>query len=263
MLKYKNIYCQIVLGIPGSGKTTFCNVIDDFVSKTGRNSGIINMDPGCYQKNIIFKANICDIIHMNEIISDLHLGPNGSILYCLEYLYKNLGWLEKKINLISSDSKPIFIFFDFPGQIELYTHRKTIKNIITRMQKQKINLNGIIITDYFFLADHTVNCLLSLTNLMIMLNIELPFINLLNKLNLLNKKVKKTVFFNIVDNSSVFLQNLDIQKNSFNWSFKILKNLQNLTEDFIQTGPFPFDFNSSSDLEKILKKVVGGDFSFQ
>lgn len=41
------------------------------------------------------------------------LGPNGGLLYCLEYLDANVDWLLKKL-----DERPdTYVLFDFPGQV--------------------------------------------------------------------------------------------------------------------------------------------------
>ena len=41
------------------------------------------------------------------------LGPNGALLYCMEYLLDNLNWLLDKIVAL----KCHYIIFDCPGQV--------------------------------------------------------------------------------------------------------------------------------------------------
>jgi GPN-loop GTPase len=41
------------------------------------------------------------------------LGPNGGIIYCLEYLEQNLDWLQEKLDALGGK----YIIIDFPGQV--------------------------------------------------------------------------------------------------------------------------------------------------
>lgn len=50
-------------------------------------------------------------------MNELSLGPNGGMLYCLEYLEANFDWLEKELKKLKVD----YVVFDLPGQVELST----------------------------------------------------------------------------------------------------------------------------------------------
>lgn len=39
------LYCQLVVGAPGSGKTTYCTGIHQWYECIGRSSAIVNLDP--------------------------------------------------------------------------------------------------------------------------------------------------------------------------------------------------------------------------
>ena len=43
----------------------------------------------------------------------LQLGPNGGVLYCLEYLVANLDWLHEQLAPLVAAGK--YLVFDFPG----------------------------------------------------------------------------------------------------------------------------------------------------
>jgi hypothetical protein len=251
----KNIISQIVIGSPGSGKTTYCLMMNKFLLDLGKHTIVINLDPGNIQERRTFGIDLCTLINMNEIVSDLHFGPNGSILYCLEYLEKNLCWLEKKIQNLSSGKTQIFILFDFPGQTELYTHYSTIRNLLQRFTQQKFNLVGVILSDFFFFKDYTIRQLLHLSNLMMMINIELPFLHILNKVDLFYSKKVKNKNFDKVLESVIFYKKVFLKKNSFLWSSKIILKLKVLLEDFIQIKPYPLYLNDTSCLKKIIEKI--------
>lgn len=46
----------------------------------------------------------------------LELGPNGGLLYCMEYLEKNVDWLIGKIDALGPKK---YLLLDFPGQVRL------------------------------------------------------------------------------------------------------------------------------------------------
>ncbi len=43
---------------------------------------------------------------------EMHLGPNGALVFCMEYLAENLEWLEEQLGEGEDD----YILFDCPGQ---------------------------------------------------------------------------------------------------------------------------------------------------
>lgn len=42
-----------------------------------------------------------------------NLGPNGGLIYCMEYLLVNIDWLQQKIEELET----YYIIFDCPGQV--------------------------------------------------------------------------------------------------------------------------------------------------
>jgi GPN-loop GTPase len=63
-------------------------------------------------------------------MEEFDLGPNGGLIYCMEYLLENFEWLEEKLQALSSR----YILFDCPGQVELYTHHTSVHKIIENLQ---------------------------------------------------------------------------------------------------------------------------------
>jgi len=54
-------------------------------------------------------------------MDSMNLGPNGGLIYCMEYLLANFQWLEDKISDLieenDSDSIAHYVIFDCPGQV--------------------------------------------------------------------------------------------------------------------------------------------------
>ncbi|KAK7288476.1 hypothetical protein RIF29_01936 [Crotalaria pallida] len=64
------------------------------------------------------------------------LGPNGGLVYCMDYLEKNIDWLQAKLEPLLKDH---YLLFDFPGQVELFFLHSNTKNVIMKLIK-KLNL---------------------------------------------------------------------------------------------------------------------------
>lgn len=61
------------------------------------------------------------------------LGPNGGVLYALEELEGEEGWewMESGLKGLGQD----YVLFDCPGQVELFTHHGSLRNIFMKIQK--------------------------------------------------------------------------------------------------------------------------------
>lgn len=90
------------------------------------------MDPA--NENVPYEASVdlSELVSAEKVAADLSLGPNGSLLYAMEFLEKNGKWLETKLKEHSNK----YVLFDFPGQIELYTHNECIRNIVQMLIKK-------------------------------------------------------------------------------------------------------------------------------
>jgi GTPase SAR1 family protein len=94
------MYGQIVIGPPGSGKTTYCQAMFEFLESTGRRTAIINLDPAnenCSFRKVRFSLDILSLVTVKSAMDQLELGPNGSLIFCMEYLEKNLDWLDTEL----------------------------------------------------------------------------------------------------------------------------------------------------------------------
>jgi len=97
----------------------------------GRQCSVVNLDPANDHTNYPCALDIRNLVTLEEIMSDDRLGPNGGILYALEELEHNIEWLEEGLKELGDD----YVLFDCPGQVELYTHHTSLRNIFYRLQK--------------------------------------------------------------------------------------------------------------------------------
>ncbi|KAK3390983.1 putative GTP binding protein [Podospora didyma] len=170
---------QLVLGSPGSGKSTFCDGMHQFMGAIGRQCSVINLDPANDHTDYPCALDIRSLVTLEEIMSDDRLGPNGGILYALEELEHNMEWLENGLKELGED----YVLFDCPGQVELYTHHNSLRNIFARLQKLGYRLVVVHLTDSFALTQPSLYLSNILLCLRAMLQMDLPHINVLTKID--------------------------------------------------------------------------------
>lgn len=106
---------------------------------TYRDGVVFNMDPANDKLPYEAAVDISELVNAEKVASELSLGPNGSLLYAMEFLEHNMAWLDKKLN----ENKDKYIVFDFPGQIELYTHNDCIRKILHRLDKRGYRVSEV------------------------------------------------------------------------------------------------------------------------
>ena len=101
------LYGQVVLGPPGSGKSTYCYALQQYFKIIDRKCIVVNLDPA--NDNIQYKCdiNITELVTLTDVMEEYELGPNGSLLFCMEFLLKNINWLFERLK-------------DYPGMIVLF-----------------------------------------------------------------------------------------------------------------------------------------------
>lgn len=177
-----NHYGQVIIGPPGSGKTTYCAKVYDFYKeKLNRPVNVINLDPA--NENMSYKPaiDVMQLISVEDAMDTLKLGPNGALMYCMEYLEQNYDWLLDKLSGI----KDSYLLFDMPGQVELYTHHSSIKNIFAKLEKLGYHLCAVHMVDSHYCSDPTKFISTLLLSLSTMLQIGLPHVNVLSKVSLI------------------------------------------------------------------------------
>ena len=139
--------------------------------------------------------DVCqDIISLDAVMKELHLGPNGGLLYCMEYIEHHFGEVLKllKERLGITDARGLqhsraYLLFDLPGQIELTAHSNVITKIAERLVRE-LDLRlvcvqlvdaAVCLTDVSKFIGASLVCTAS------MMRLELPCVNLLSKMDLL------------------------------------------------------------------------------
>eukprot|EP00965_Chrysotila_dentata_P052134 1730040-Pleurochrysis_carterae.AAC.5 len=107
------VFGQVVIGPPGSGKTTYCQGMRQLLEALGRKVAVVNLDPANERMPYTAELDIAELISVEGAVETCGLGPNGALVYCLEYLATNIDWLLDKLEELSD----CYVLFDMPGQV--------------------------------------------------------------------------------------------------------------------------------------------------
>ncbi|CAO3664421.1 unnamed protein product [Umbelopsis vinacea] len=249
---------QLVVGPPGSGKTTYCWGAYQFLTALGRKVSIVNIDPANDHLPYPCAVNVADLITLDDVMEEFQLGPNGGMMYCMEYLEKNLDWLLEKLKPLKDD----YILFDFPGQVELFTHHGSVKNILEQLQKVNYRLVSVHMVDAHYCTDPAKYISVLLLSLKTMLQLELPHVNVLSKVDLIETYGKLNFsleYYTEVMDLSYLLESLNADAFGKKYQ-KLNKALCGLIEDFSLVGFYTLcveEKDSMAKLQQVIDKAGG------
>ncbi|KAG0514950.1 hypothetical protein BDA96_10G237400 [Sorghum bicolor] len=116
--------------------------------------------------------NIEDLIKLNDVMAEHSLGPNGGIVYCMDYLEKNIEWLQEKVKPLIEDH---YLLFVFPGQVELFFLHSNARSVINKLiKKMDLRLTAVHLIDGHLCCDPGKYVSALLLSLSTMLHMELP-----------------------------------------------------------------------------------------
>lgn len=188
-------YGQVVIGPPGAGKSTYCMAMNQFLNAIGRHSVVVNLDPANDRLPYHASLDIRDVITLEEIMSDdnLSLGPNGGLMYCMEVFEKSIDYFIGKIRgltKLSINGDSTYVLFDCPGQTELYTNNPIFTRILRKLVKElDFRLCVVSLVDSINLMTPSQWISSLLLTLRSMLQLDLPQVNVISKIDLLKNYV--------------------------------------------------------------------------
>jgi hypothetical protein len=71
------------------------------------------IDPGNDVLPFSSSIDISKLITVQDVMENYNLGPNGALIFCMEFLEKNLDWLFVEIEKFKDN----YFLFDLPGQV--------------------------------------------------------------------------------------------------------------------------------------------------
>jgi len=246
-------YAQLVMGPAGCGKSTYCSNIVQHCETIHRTVHVVNLDPAAEHFTYPVLADVRDLISVEDAMDDaaLRFGPNGGLIFCMEYFAQNFDWLEEALDDVEDD----YILFDCPGQIELYTHIPVMRQLVEQLRQWNFNICGVFIIDAQFLLDASKFVSGVLSALSAMVNLEIPHVSVISKLDLLNKKAKKNLE-RFLEPDMRELMTEELEKTGFGDKFKKLNNaLATVVDDYSLVRFLALDVSDEESISDLLTQI--------
>ncbi|WWC61193.1 uncharacterized protein I303_103773 [Kwoniella dejecticola CBS 10117] len=262
-VSHRSAFGQLVTGPPGAGKSTYCNGLQQFLTALGRPIHIINLDPAVPTPPYECSINITELIDLDSVMAEFNLGPNGAMLYCIEYLEANFDWLISRLDeVLEADGGNGYVVFDTPGQVELWTNHDSLKNVIERLTKLDYRLAAVHLSDAHYITDASKFISVVLLALRAMLQMEMPHVNVLSKIDLLSTYGELPFdlsYYTEVQDLSYLLAKLDSEPRAAKFG-KLNKAMVELVDDFGLVGFETLaveDKSSMMNLVRLVDKMTG------
>ncbi|KAK3116203.1 hypothetical protein LTR53_003697 [Teratosphaeriaceae sp. CCFEE 6253] len=183
-------YGTIIMGPAGAGKTTFCSALIQHLRHNKRSCFYINLDPAAEDFAYEPDLDIKELITLEDVMEELHLGPNGGLIYCFEFLLENLDFLTEPLEAVGEE---YLIIIDMPGQIELYTHVPIVPALVKALTRGSLNISmcAAYLLESTFIVDRAKFFAGTLSAMSAMLMVELPHVNILSKMDLVKGQVAR------------------------------------------------------------------------
>ncbi|KAL6775988.1 hypothetical protein ACKKBG_A19345 [Auxenochlorella protothecoides x Auxenochlorella symbiontica] len=242
-------FAQLVIGPAGCGKSTYCETIKAHCDTIGRSVHVVNLDPAAEHFNYPVSIDVRDLITLDDVAEELDLGPNGGLLYCMEFLEDNLSdWLEEELQGYGEDD---YLLFDCPGQIELYSHVSVFRTFTEFLKRDGWNICAVYCMDSQFVAEPPKFIAGCLSALSAMVQLELPHVNMLTKVDLVQDKDSLE--------SYLFPDALELRHalgESTGPRFSALNDvIVNLLDEFAMVSFTPLDIGDEESIETALFQV--------
>ncbi|XP_042552710.1 GPN-loop GTPase 1 [Dipodomys spectabilis] len=175
--------CLLVLGMAGSGKTTFVQRLTGHLHSQGSTPYVINLDPAVHEVPFPANIDIRDTVKYKEVMKQYGLGPNGGIVTSLNLFATRFDQVMKFIEKAQNTSK--YVLIDTPGQIEVFTWSAS-GTIITEALASSFATVVIYVMD----TSRSTNPVTFMSNMLyacsILYKTKLPFIVVMNKTDIID-----------------------------------------------------------------------------
>ena len=181
-------HALVVIGPAGSGKSTLCATLAEHYGNSGRSVHVCNFDPAADELAYEASLDLRELIDVDDAMSAKGLGPNGSMVFCMEYLMSNPKWLDDQLGDYVDD----FLIADMPGQIEVTSHIPVVPQLAAQLEDSGYKVVVLFVLDgVAATADpgkFVSGCLMSLSS---MVCFNCPFVNVLMKCDMLPEQFKE------------------------------------------------------------------------
>lgn len=175
--------CVIVLGMAGSGKTTWVQRLTAHLHTVKRPPYVVNLDPACSEVPYPANVDIRDTVKYKEVMKQYGLGPNGGIVTALNLFSTRFDQVMQLVHKRKSELE--YVIFDTPGQIEVFTWSAS-GSIITETLASEFPTVVVYVMDIV----RSVNPVTFMSNMLyacsILYRTKLPFVIAMNKVDVVD-----------------------------------------------------------------------------
>ncbi|KAL7778518.1 hypothetical protein CFE70_008019 [Pyrenophora teres f. teres 0-1] len=144
-------FAQLVIGPPGSGKSTYCDGMQQFMTAIERKCSVVNLDPANDHTSYQPALDVRDLVTIDEIMEQESLGPNGGVLFALEELEHNFEWLEEGLKelggyMLQMDLPHLNVltkidnlrnYPDLPFNLDYYTEVQDLHHLLPHLNREQ------------------------------------------------------------------------------------------------------------------------------
>ena len=169
-------------GTAGSGKSQLTSRLTDSFIQNDKEVIAVNLDPGVNNLPYSADIDIRDFINITEIMEKYNLGPNGAVILAADLIASKIDEINDTIQTYNPD----YVFFDTPGQIELFAFRTSGPFFVQNIYGE--GRANIFLCDSTLISKPENFVSIALLASSIKLQLKIPQICVLSKQDLINNK---------------------------------------------------------------------------
>lgn len=242
-------YAQVVIGPAGCGKSTYCQALQAHCQAAGRACHVVNMDPAADNFGYEAALDLRALVTVDDVMEAMELGPNGALMCAMEFLEEHIpDWLAPELEGFAEDD---YVVFDCPGQIELYSHAPSFKAFIDHLRRTEWNVCAVFMIDSHFMTDAAKFIAGSMTALSAMVQLELPHVNVLTKLDMLENKEDVEAYLDV----DAKLLTHSLNRGMPRMYHRLNESVAQIVDEFSMVSYFPLDYSNEDSLQDLVLTI--------
>lgn len=173
-----------IIGTAGSGKSLLTANLFDYYTKNGNFVGVLNLDPGVENLPYTCDVDVRDYVDLISVMKQYDLGPNGAMIMASDLIASKIDDLQRDVDNVNPD----YLIVDTPGQIELFAYRTSGPFFVQNFNVEQ--KGAIFLHDGSLVTTPTNFVSMALLASSIKLRLNLPFVNVLTKIDLIEDRIK-------------------------------------------------------------------------
>ncbi len=113
-------------GTAGAGKTSLVQAFKEWMSHSGYDATVVNLDPGNENPTLEPDVDVREWVRLPDVMTEYDLGPNGAQVVASDLIAIKVFEIKQALAEFRSD----LVLVDTPGQVELFAFRESSKSIV-------------------------------------------------------------------------------------------------------------------------------------